>query len=364
MINDLSHFASCQISVDLSALTRNASEMESLAGVPIAAVVKANAYGLGVARVAPALASAGVRQFFVATLAEGCELRELLGPDGGAIMVFEGPAAGVLPIYSEFKLTPVINDAAQIGYCEGWTGGVAVHVDTGMNRLGFDADELIQQIRHGRLSGLRIELLMSHLACADEAETESNTRQAMRFAELASALPDVRSSLANSAGVLLGAAFVNDMPRVGIALYGGQPAQSGSALETVVTCRARVMALRAVAAGESVGYGATFVAQRDSIIAVLGMGYADGLPRQASNRATLAFAGNRLPLVGRVSMDFCTVDVSDCAKAPGVGDWIEVFGPHAPVAELAAAADTIDYAIFTGLSQRPSWRYVWDSDRR
>ncbi len=360
MTDDLSQFATCRLSVDLSALTRNAEAMTLRAGRPIAAVVKANAYGLGVSYVAPALVSAGVESFFVATLAEGCELRNLIGANGGQIAVFEGPSSQALPIYSQFQLTPVINDAAQLASCSGWESDVVVHVDTAMNRLGFDSADLARHVSRGRFSTLDIGLVMSHLACADDTDAQSNASQLARFAELAGSFPGARTSLANSAGVLLGDAFVSDLPRVGIALYGGQPARSGSALETVVTCHARVVAVRTVSAGESVGYGATFVAARESTIAVLGCGYADGLPRQASNRASLAFRGDRLPLVGRVSMDFCTVDVSHCVAAPVVGDWVEVFGPNAPVAELAAAADTIDYTIFTGLSRRPSWRYMDD----
>lgn len=360
MTEDLSRFAACRIVVDLNALSRNAREAARLAACPIAAVVKANAYGLGVTQVAPALVAAGVREFFVATLAEACELRELIGIEGGRILVFEGPVAEALPIYARLQLTPIINDSVQLAHCSGWADGVAVHVDTGMNRLGFEPADLTELAQHGRFSDVRVDLVMSHLACADDSGAPLNSAQFERFTQLLELFPGARSSLANSAGVLLGQPFVSDLPRVGIALYGGQPAQSGSALEPVVTCQARVSALRSLRASESVGYGATFVAGGDVTIAVLGMGYADGLPRQASNKAHLAYDSERLPLVGRVSMDFCTVDVSQCAKPPAVGDWVEVFGPHAPVAELAAAAETIDYTIFTGLSRRPSWRYLWD----
>lgn len=358
MSEDLSRFSAAEIIVDLDALARNTREIQSRAASPIAAVVKANAYGLGMDRIAPVLVSAGVTSFFVATLEEGCKLRELLGPETGRIAVFEGPCRDSLPIYARYRLTPVLNDAEQLACCANWPEDVVVHVDTAMNRLGFAEPALKALVRDGRFKAVRVGLLMSHLACADTPDAPSNADQLERFKRLLLLFPGAQSSLANSAGVLLGESFVSDLPRIGIALYGGEPAAPGTAFEPVVSLRARVLAVRSVAAGESVGYGATFAAKDDTTIAVLGVGYADGLPRQASNKARLAFGAERLPLVGRVSMDFCTVDIGQCASPPVVDDWVEVFGASAPVAELALAADTIDYTIFTGLSRRPRWRYV------
>lgn len=322
--------------VDLDALAANYRRFRESASGGSAAVVKANAYGLGVAPVARRLAAEGCRQFFVATDAEGRELRQVL-PDA-EIFVFSGVVEGE-------DLIPVVNHADQMR-----AGPIALHVDTGMRRLGFDDldDAAIPQ-------GTEVRLLMTHLACADAPHHPLNRQQLAHFRALMARFPGVPASIANSAAILTG---VEGIGRPGIGLYGGNPYPGEeNPMRCVATLEGEVLQVRNVPAGTPVGYGATHVTGRNSVIAVVGIGYADGVPRALSNIGQASLHTVRAPIVGRVSMDLTLVDATDLPSVRP-GDWIEFFGRSIGIDEVAAWADTISYEILTGVGNRVSRVYI------
>ena len=328
-----------RLTVDLDALAANYRRFGESASGGSAAVVKANAYGLGVAPVARRLAEEGCRQFFVATDAEGRELRRIL-PDTETfdIFVFSGVVDGK-------DLIPVVNHAGQIRQ-----GPVALHVDTGMHRLGFDALDA-----DTIPADAEVRLLVTHLACADTPEHPLNGEQLARFQAVAARFPGVPASIANSAAILTG---VEGIGRPGIGLYGGNPyATRENPMRCVATLEGEVLQVRNVPADMSVGYGAAHVTERDTVVAVVGIGYADGVPRALSNRGRVALENTRAPIVGRVSMDLTLVDVTDLPSVRP-GDWIEIFGHTIGIDEVAAWADTISYEILTGVGNRVSRLYV------
>ncbi len=343
---------SARLRIDLGALTANyrvfqrAAEPGSAAGV-----VKADGYGLGAPQVGVALWQAGCRDFFVATAAEGVRLRSAL-PEA-RIFVFEGALDDSVAALAGAALVPVLNHPAQAALWrrDGGDRPCAVHVDTGMHRLGFPPDTSAETF-----AGLHLELLMTHLACADEPGHPMNRRQLEAFAAARSRLPGVPVSIGNSAATLSGTEWAGDLARPGIGLYGGNPFVSASSpVAPVATLEGRVLQVRRVAAGESVGYGATYTARSAAEIAVVGLGYGDGLPRLLSNRGEAALAGRRCPIVGRVSMDLTAIDVTGLGAAPG--DWVEFLGATVTVDEVAAWAGTIPYEVLTGLGHRPLRRY-------
>jgi alanine racemase len=224
-----------------------------------------------------------------------------------------------------------------------------------MGRLGFPWDE----VRPELFEGFDVSLLVTHLACADEPNHPLNALQVKRFAEAAAHFPGVPTSIGNSAGTLSGTATRGDLCRPGIALYGGNPFLDGdNPMSPVVTLEARILQIREVEAGATVGYGATHVADGPGSIATLGVGYADGLPRGVSSRGEILIGQQRAPIVGQVSMDLTTVDISNITPVPKVGDWVEVLGKGIGVDELAAWADTIGYEVLTGLGLRTAPRYL------
>ena len=332
--------------VDLHALRENYRKIAE-ASDRTAAVVKANAYGLGAVRVVEALSREGCRDFFVATPAEGVAVRR--ANRGADIFVFSGPVdAESAAAMVEHRLTPVINDETQlVRWREHREAPVAVHVDTGMHRLGFEHTTLSASM----FEGFRVGWVLSHLACADDPPHPMNKQQVDRFKAIRSLFPNALGSLANSAGALAG--IGSDLTRAGIALYGGNPfATKPNPMLPVATLEARVVALRMVAEGERVGYGGTFTPRKTTPIAVLGAGYADGIPRGLSVDARVALRGHRLPIVGRVSMDLLHVDVSSLGSDIALGDWVEVFGRTVGVDETAAWAGTISYELLTRLGSR------------
>lgn len=325
--------------VDLDALAANYRRFRDSASEGSAAVVKANAYGLGMEPVARRLAAEGCRQFFVATDAEGRELRRIL-PDAGTfdIFVFSG-------VVESDGLIPVVNHRAQMR-----TGPIALHVDTGMHRLGLDGLDA-QTLP----ADTKVRLLMTHLACADTPDHPLNEAQLERFEAFAARFPGVPKSIANSAAILAG---VEGIGRPGIGLYGGNPfAAQENPMRCVATLEGEVLQVRKVMEGASVGYGASHVTGRDTIVAVVGIGYADGLPRALSNRGQSAFKTIRAPIIGRVSMDLTLVDVTDLPPVEP-GDWIEFFGNSVGIEEVAAWADTISYEVLTGVGNRVARMYV------
>jgi len=359
------------LTIDLDALAANYRQLRDLAApAECAAVVKADAYGLGVGHAAPALWRSGCQTFFVATLTEAKDLRALL-PES-VIYVFNGLLPGTAGRFHAFALRPVLNSADEIeewaGYCArvGEKLPCAVHLDSGMNRLGLSQAELDTMAQALELwSALSLTLVMSHLACADDATHAKNAAQRDLFDTLRARLPEAMTSLANSAGILLGPDFAYDLVRPGIALYGGHPQRRGkNPFRPVVHLKGRILQVREAAAGETVGYGATRTLTRPSRVAVVSAGYADGLFRALStkdgeNGLAVYLGPHAVPILGRISMDLITVDVTDVPETLSRrGAWVELLGPNVSAHQLAAHAGTIDYEVLTSLGQRAARRYI------
>jgi alanine racemase len=349
--------------VDLAALADNWRATARLAGrAEASAVVKGDAYGIGIEAAATALAAAGCRTFFVALASEGLRLRPLL-PEA-PIYVLNGLPPGAAPELAGAGLQPVLGSAEEVeewaAYrAAGGTGAAALHVDTGMQRLGVTADEAAAIAP--RAEALGLSLVMSHLAAADQPGHPLNAAQLACFRSVASAFAGLPASLSNSAGLHLGADFLFDLVRPGIALYGARSTAAAPPLATVVTAEARIVQVRDVAAGTAVGYGASEHVRRASRIAILGAGYADGYHRRAGSAddrpgASVHLHGRRAPLVGRISMDLIAVDVTDIPEARR-GDHAELFGPNIAIDEVAERAETIGYELLTGLGRRYERHY-------
>lgn len=334
--------------VDLEALAANYTLFVSAAdGRPVGAVVKANGYGVGVVPAATRLATAGCRSFFVATAEEALELRASLGAQA-EIFVLEGPEADSSDALAAAGITPVLNHAGQL---EIWrrhpNHSAAVHVDTGMSRLGFPA-----AVDPADFRGVRVSLLMTHLACADEPDHPRNGVQLQRFESVTAGFPGVRTSIGNSAGCLTGPTRQGDLGRPGVGLFGGNPFLGrANPCRPVAALQGRVLQVKRIPAGESVGYGASCVLEFPKTVAVVAMGYADGVSRHLSGRGSLFLAGAPRPILGRVSMDLTVVDVTG-AEGVAVGDWAECFGARLPIDDAAVAADTMAYTLLTGVGAR------------
>ncbi|MCR0985374.1 alanine racemase [Roseomonas populi] len=345
------------LTVDLDAITANWRTLRDLhaeaGGGETGAAVKADAYGLGAAAVAPALAAAGCRRFFVAQLAEGMALRPLLcsshGP-GPTIAVLNGFPPGA---DEDAALTPVLNSPGDIAAWSGTGRGAILHVDTGMARLGLSPAELEALAEDpSPLDGLRLRYVMTHLACADEPAHPMNAAQAARFAAARARLPAVPFSFANSAGIFLGRDFASDLARPGCAIYGLNPTPGRpNPMRPTVRLAAPVLQVREIPAGTPVGYGAGWTAQRPSRIATVAAGYADGYLRSLSGRAIGRHNWQDVPLVGRISMDLSAFDVTD-HPAIGPGSMIELIGPGNSPDQVAARAGTIGYEVLTSLGAR------------
>lgn len=352
------------VDIDLDAVCANYRTVKEAApGAGIAAVVKCNAYGLGLAPVAQALAArAKCRKFFVAYPWEGAQLREKLAAfaPNAAIYVFNGPSEDSLADFAAFNLSPVLNSREQARlWAKARPGAAAaLHIDTGMNRLGAPLDELDDI---AAMRGLKITLVMSHLACGFAPGHEMNRRQHRAFEKVSAVFPSARRSLAASAGAFMGGGFHYDVVRAGVALYGVGPFdRPDPRLRPVVTLRAPVIQIRAAEPGESAGYGATHAIDRPARLATVALGYGDGLPRVLGNKGTAWLAGARCPIVGRVSMDLTILDVTNAPQAVEIGQKAEFYGARAPIEDAAAAAGTIGYELLTGLGDRLLRRYLLD----
>jgi alanine racemase len=343
-----------ELEVDLGAIVANWHTLRNRHGADIAGVVKADGYGLGVVPVALAMAGAGCRHFFVAQLQEGLALRQAIG-NAPMIAVLGGFPPGA---DAGAGLTPVLNtpqDVAAWAAAPRQNAGVILHLDTGMERLGLSPAQRAE-LPPGVLDGAGLRYVMTHLACADDPAHPLTALQVTRFAEAAEAFPDTPRSLANSAGLFRGLA--SDLARPGCAAYGinptpGQP----NPMRQVMRLTIPVIQVRDVPAGTPVGYGATWVAKRDSRIATIAAGYADGYFRSLSSRGIGIIAGRPVPLVGRVSMDLITLDVTD-ADDIQAGDRVEMIGPSQTPDEVAALAGTIGYEVLTSLGARYRRRYL------
>ncbi len=356
------------LSIDLGAVADNWRRLAAIAHpAECAAVVKADAYGLGVARVAPVLAAAGCRSFFVAHLGEGIALRGLLGPDP-SILVLNGIPPGTAPEFAAHGLLPVLNSAGQVAEWQrlararGHALPAALQADTGMSRFGLSPEEVALLAEADGYAGIDVRLVMSHLGCADEPSHPANETQRAQFARLRPMLPAAPASLAASYGIFLGPLFHLDMVRPGAALFGVPPTpKRPNPMRPVLRLQGRIVQTRSVPAGAWVGYGARFVAERPSRIATVAVGYADGFLRAGGGRGTahLPEGGLPLPIIGRISMDCLGVDVTDApAAAVEEGMALDLIGPHRPVEEAAAAAGTIGYEMLTALGQRYHRHYL------
>lgn len=386
MDGELSHFGSADslITIDIGAIAANWLYLDSVSPTTTetAAVVKADAYGLGAARIASALATAGCRTFFVMSLAEASALRQAFAERGHTdkrVFALGGCHEGQEDNFIADGVIPVINSLAQL---ERWRDlalaratklPAALHIDTAMTRLGLDATEMetlrdLLQKDSTWLDSIELSCVMSHLSAGEDLADPTNDRQLAAFRKIGAAFPGVPLSLSNSGGTLRGGGFHMALTRPGIALYGLHPAgheaagnqiDQASRLQPAVTWQARILQRRSAQAGDRVGYNGTYRLERDSRIITLGVGYADGYPRSLGNVAKVEIAGETAPVVGRVSMDSITVDVTDIA-APRIAavDHATVLGSGYELAQMAYDAGTIGYEILTQLGHRPERRYI------
>ena len=349
------------LTINVAAVARNWKALaQRVVPADCAAVVKADAYGCGMEPVAAGLAKAGCRIFFVAHVAEARRLRGVV-PDA-TIYVLNGLAPGTAAAYAEINAQPVIGSLAEyvewdaFRIASGWRGGAALHFDTGMNRLGLAVEEASTFVARIKMPDHGVSLVMSHLACAETPGHELNAKQVAAFRELRFLFRGLATSLANSSGIFLGPAAHCDMVRPGAALYGVNPTPATQNLmEEVVTLNARIVQVRNVLRGASVGYGAAWTAGRASRIAVVSVGYADGYLRAAGEgkSAQAIVANRRCPLVGRISMDLMAFDVTGMAESRvRRGDFACLIGDGITVDEVAAWSGTIGYEVLTGLGRR------------
>lgn len=377
-LSDLDTFdtAALRLTIDLGAIVDNWRTMARLSGrARTAAVVKADAYGLGIEDVGQALYHAGARDFFVATASEGVSLRPY-APEA-RIFVLSGVWPGQEAHFFGHDLVPVIASEQQLAF---WAGCVAEHgdhpcalqVDTGFHRLGLaleDALELADDT--SRPTSLAPVLILSHLACADDPMSPMNRLQLESFRKVSAAFEGIESSLSASAGILLGSPYHFDLTRPGVSLYGGRASSIDTpSMRTVATAEARILQIREAKAGETVSYGGMHRVTRDSRLAIASVGYADGYMRNLSGAGVALretglaggfgfISGLRVPIAGRVTMDLTIFDVTDLPeKAIRTGDYIELFGPNIDIDSVAHAAGTIGYEMLTGLGLRYERQYL------
>ncbi|WP_172341105.1 alanine racemase [Novosphingobium sp. SG751A] len=343
------------LTIDLGALVENWRRVSrEVAPARAAAVVKADAYGLGAAQVVRALAAEGCRAFFVANLVEALVIRDLV-PDDAVLAVLNGLHPGGEGFAAEAGVTPVLNSMGQARRWQAFGRPAMLQVDTGMARHGLGFNEAAELAADaGFRAAVPLLAVISHLSCADEPDRAENAAQLARFETAAALFPGVARCFANSGGVLLGAGFHGDLVRAGLCLYGAEPADGRTEpFRPVVGLQARVLQTRTVPAGTGVGYGQTWHAPRQTRLALLSIGYADGFPRSLSGRGAVWAHGAILPIVGRVSMDVTVVDASALPMgALAEGDLVEIIGPHRPIEAVAQEAGTIAYEILTQLGGR------------
>jgi alanine racemase len=356
--------ACATLTIDLDAIAANYRLLrDRLVPAACAAVVKADGYGLGAEAIAARLIGEGCRDFFVAQFEEAVSLRRSFNRSGldAAIYVLNGLADGAERDYAESGITPVLNRLDEIdrwaayGRTQQKELPAILHVDTGMSRLGLTPGEIPAALDPAdRMQGIDLRYVMSHLACAGEPLHPMNEEQRRLFSEILQRFGGVPGSLANSSGIFLGPQFHFSMARPGAALYGMEPLESDSKqMQQVVNLQGKILQCRFIDTGQAVGYGATHRVQRPSRIATVGAGYADGIFRSLESRACGYIGDIRVPMVGRVSMDLVTFDVTDVPESecrPGCS--IELIGPHRSIDDVAADAGTIGYEILTALGRR------------
>lgn len=352
------------LTIDLKALCANYRLFKSMGSAQVAGVVKADGYGLGVAPVVTALLGEGCTQFFVATPDEGAAVRVVA--EDAQIAILGGLYQGGEEFYLENHLIPVISAPEQM---ERWRVFSAasdfalpywLHVDTGMNRLGFSSDETAAFIKDpDQADPLHMIGLMTHFACADEQDHPLNEKQAAAFSQIARHFPDVQKSLCNSSGCFRDPDWHYDLLRPGYALYGGNPTpETTNPMQPVVRLETPVLQTRRVKKGESIGYSATYSFDADDETATVALGYADGFLRAGSSKAKLYYKGQPCPVLGRISMDLVSVGTGHLAEKPQAGDMLEILGPHQDIDELARDVGTIGYEILTSLGPRYTREYL------
>ena len=368
---------SSRLHIDLQSVRYNYRLLDRQTGADTrtAAAVKANGYGLGMAAISRALYQAGCRMFFTAQLAEAVTLRAAFtrqGCDGATIAVLEGFHQTELPDYSAYQLTPVINHSQQAENLAAYqrqtqTALPAIlHIDTGMNRLGYGRDNHnLLADKDGGLQEIELRLVMSHLACSDDPADDYNRYQLEQFTQLVQPFANVPKSLCNSGGIFLPADYHFQLTRPGIALYGSMPDPKtpDSPLRPVLSWQADIVQIRTLQTGERAGYGGDFVARTPTRLAIIAAGYADGYDRALyqpgrGQTAKVEIAGKIVPLAGRVSMDVVIADVTSLTDAElERADQACLLGPHYSLAEMATDTNTISYEILTGLGDRPARLY-------
>ncbi len=366
------------LTINLAALRHNYSVIAArIMPTRTAAVVKADAYGLGASRVAPAFYDAGCRDFFVAHLGEAVALKSFLKPDA-TLYVLNGLQPGTEAACAREGILPVLNSLEQL---ENWAACAAstrkklpalLQIDTGMSRLGLSASELDRLANEpSLLDDVDVKFIISHLASGDEPENLANARQLAAMKAALARLPQLPVAFANSGGTFLDKSYHFDLARPGVALYGVGPAirhdaeklreneETGHSILPVVRLSARVIQVREIEKGAAVGYGGTYIAQGPMRVATIAVGYADGWFRSLSNKGAAFYGDTRLPIIGRVSMDSITLDVTALpAGTLKLGSLVELIGPHQRLEDVARDCDTIPYEILTALGHRYSRVYV------
>ncbi|ENN91297.1 alanine racemase [Bartonella bovis] len=353
--------------IDISAIVANYTALaQHVAPTECSAVVKANAYGIGVEKVAPALYQAGCRTFFVAQIKEALQLKAILPPNVTLALL-----SGLPPTSEEFVaqagIVPVLNSWHEI---ENWQMlcqekstrfPAIVQIDTNMNRLGLDQKELQQLIKHPTLFEIAdIKYIISHLANGDDCTHSSNYTQLTTIKKILAQLPACKVSLANSGGIFLGPDFYFDLVRPGIALYGiNSHGKHTIPIKPVLKLKAQVIQSRCVEEGTPIGYGGSFITHRPSILTTISIGYADGWLRNLSNKGSVYFKGYKLPIVGRISMDSIIVDATNIEHdKPKRGDWVELIGEHQKIEDISIDANTVPHEILSSLGARCKRIYI------
>jgi alanine racemase len=352
------------LTIDLSAIEANWKRLAGMTlPVECAAVVKGDGYGCGLEPVSTKLYRAGCRTFFVADIPEGRRVRTIAAD--ATVYVLNGVVPSTAPALADANLRPVLNSPTELAEWDafvattGWKGGAALHIDTGMNRLGLSIDEGVAIAARAKSNSHGFTLLMSHLACADTPDHTLNDKQIRLFRELRILYRGIPSSLANSSGIYLGGTVHCDLVRPGAALYGVNPTPGrNNPMRPVIEVKGRIIQVRLVPKGDSIGYGAAFTTTRPSRLAIVATGYADGYARAAGATkgkpgAAAIVAGKRCPVVGRVSMDLLAIDVTDLPEGSARrGDFATLIGGGIGVDEIGAASGTIGYEVLTSLGRR------------
>ncbi|MDC3091714.1 alanine racemase [Rickettsiales bacterium] len=358
------------VSINLDSLKHNYKVIKKTLNnkTRVAAVLKANAYGLGIEKIATTLEESGCELYFVATLKEGIELRKLIKKS--KILVLNGSQIYIKKIFQEFKkyrLIPVINSHNELNL---WTGlfkkkndkiTVALHFDTGMNRLGIPYSDLSKIKKSIQNNKINIFCIMSHLASADDEQNITNKIQKKLFDKIITNFPNTLNSLANSSATFNLKNYGYSFVRTGGGLFGINPNKQNKNLKNVVSVKARILQIRNLEKEpiKSIGYNSTYSVRSSLRIAVLGIGYADGYPRNLSNNGYGVFKGKKLPIVGNISMDYMTVDISCINNTEiNVGDWVELIGEEITIQKVAKLSETIEYEILNNLGYRLQKDYI------